>query len=102
MAAEVNMNRPWTRSLAGSLAALALLGTACSKKDSEQQPGPEQAQSQEQAQNQAQEPDSRLLAVGAEAPEFTAEAHDGTTVSLAALEGQPVVLYFYPKDATPG
>ena len=43
-----------------------------------------------------------LLEVGAAAPDFTAEAHDGTTVAMKELTGQPVVVYFYPKDATPG
>ena len=46
------------------------------------------------------------LAPGSTAPAFTAPAtggtHDGQTVSLAALKGKTVVLYFYPKDDTPG
>jgi peroxiredoxin Q/BCP len=40
--------------------------------------------------------------VGNLAPDFTATAHDGTVFHLAALRGKPVVLYFYPKDETPG
>lgn len=40
--------------------------------------------------------------VGKPAPDFTAIAHDGTKVQLSALKGKPVVLYFYPKDETPG
>jgi len=47
-------------------------------------------------------PTSTLLAVGAEAPEFTAQTFDGQTIDLAKLRGKPVVLYFYPKDETPG
>jgi thioredoxin-dependent peroxiredoxin len=39
---------------------------------------------------------------GAKAPDFTAVAHDGSKVKLSALKGRPVVLYFYPKDDTPG
>jgi len=39
---------------------------------------------------------------GAKAPAFTLEASDGAKVSLAGLKGQRVVLYFYPKDDTPG
>jgi peroxiredoxin Q/BCP len=39
---------------------------------------------------------------GAVAPDFTAVAHDGSTVRLSAIKGRPVVLYFYPKDDTPG
>src|SRR5580704_11764869 len=40
--------------------------------------------------------------VGKPAPDFTAKAQDGTTVHLAALRGKRVVIYFYPKDETPG
>lgn len=43
-----------------------------------------------------------MLEVGADAPDFTAEAHDGTTIAMKDMTGQPVVVYFYPKDATPG
>jgi cytochrome oxidase Cu insertion factor (SCO1/SenC/PrrC family) len=43
-----------------------------------------------------------VLGAGAQAPDFTATAHDGSTITLSALRGQPVVLYFYPKDETPG
>ena len=43
-----------------------------------------------------------LLPVGSPAPEFTATAHDGQAIDLAALRGRYVVLYFYPKDDTPG
>jgi thioredoxin-dependent peroxiredoxin len=42
------------------------------------------------------------LTVGQPAPEFHATAHDGTALSLAGLQGKNVVLYFYPKDETPG
>lgn len=42
------------------------------------------------------------LAPGDRAPAFTLPADDGTTVSLAGLRGKTVVLYFYPKDDTPG
>jgi peroxiredoxin Q/BCP len=40
--------------------------------------------------------------VGSPAPEFTALSHDGQKVDLAKLKGKNVVLYFYPKDDTPG
>src|SRR5262249_7156157 len=36
------------------------------------------------------------------APAFTLTADDGSKVKLADLKGSPVVLYFYPKDDTPG
>ena len=39
---------------------------------------------------------------GKKAPAFTLTADDGKKVKLADLQGQPVVLYFYPKDDTPG
>jgi peroxiredoxin Q/BCP len=40
--------------------------------------------------------------VGKTAPDFTGKAQDGTSVHLAALKGKRVVVYFYPKDETPG
>jgi peroxiredoxin Q/BCP len=40
--------------------------------------------------------------VGKPAPDFTTAAQDGTAVHLAAFKGKPVVLYFYPRDETPG
>ena len=40
--------------------------------------------------------------VGKPAPDFTGTAQDGTPVHLAALKGKRVVVYFYPKDETPG
>lgn len=36
------------------------------------------------------------------APDFSLPATSGTTVTLSALRGKKVVLYFYPKDNTPG
>jgi peroxiredoxin Q/BCP len=42
------------------------------------------------------------LEPGAKAPDFTLTADDGSQVRLADLAGSPVVLYFYPKDDTPG
>jgi peroxiredoxin Q/BCP len=45
---------------------------------------------------------SEGVAVGSPPPDFTATAQDGTTVHLAALKGKPVIVYFYPKDETPG
>lgn len=43
-----------------------------------------------------------LLAPGTPAPAFSVKDQDGRTVTLASLHGHPVVLYFYPKDRTPG
>lgn len=42
------------------------------------------------------------LQVGDPAPDFTLPDQTGEAVSLAALKGQRVVIYFYPKDDTPG
>ena len=39
---------------------------------------------------------------GKPAPAFTLTADDGTQVQLSAFKGRPVVLYFYPRDDTPG
>ncbi len=45
---------------------------------------------------------SALPAVGTPAPDFTAKDQAGHLVTLSNLRGHPVVLYFYPKDQTPG
>ncbi|MBI2094340.1 MAG: thioredoxin-dependent thiol peroxidase [Candidatus Omnitrophica bacterium] len=42
------------------------------------------------------------LREGMEAPDFTLRSHRGETVRLSSLLGRKVVLYFYPKDDTPG
>jgi len=39
---------------------------------------------------------------GDQAPDFTLQSDAGTDVTLSSLRGRPVVLYFYPKDDTPG
>jgi peroxiredoxin Q/BCP len=39
---------------------------------------------------------------GAPAPDFELRSDEGETVMLSALRGKPVVLYFYPRDDTPG
>ena len=43
-----------------------------------------------------------MLKVGQKAPDFTVNDQDGTPVKLSDLRGTKVVLYFYPKDMTPG
>ncbi|HLR42083.1 MAG TPA: thioredoxin-dependent thiol peroxidase [Pseudogracilibacillus sp.] len=40
--------------------------------------------------------------VGKAAPDFTLENQDGEKVTLSDLQGQNIVLYFYPRDMTPG
>jgi peroxiredoxin Q/BCP len=42
------------------------------------------------------------LKVGDQAPDFTLPSDSGSDVTLSALRGKRVVLYFYPKDDTPG
>jgi thioredoxin-dependent peroxiredoxin len=43
-----------------------------------------------------------MLEVGKKAPAFTLESSDGSKVKLSDLAGKIVVLYFYPRDNTPG
>jgi peroxiredoxin Q/BCP len=43
-----------------------------------------------------------MIEEGSEAPDFELTADDGSTTRLSELRGKPVVLYFYPKDDTPG
>ncbi len=43
-----------------------------------------------------------LLKPGDKAPEFSGKDQNGNTVSLADYKGKKLVLYFYPKDNTPG
>ena len=43
-----------------------------------------------------------MLEKGTKAPEFTLNDKDGNAVSLSDFTGKKVVLYFYPKDSTPG
>ena len=43
-----------------------------------------------------------LIEIGKKAPAFTLKDQDGTSHKLSDYDGRPVVLYFYPKDDTPG
>ncbi|HJB12375.1 MAG TPA: thioredoxin-dependent thiol peroxidase [Candidatus Oscillibacter excrementigallinarum] len=43
-----------------------------------------------------------MLEVGTKAPDFTLPDKNSTPVSLSSFRGRKVVLYFYPKDNTPG
>lgn len=43
-----------------------------------------------------------MLEIGMKAPEFTLQDKDGKEVSLSDFSGKKVVLYFYPRDNTPG
>ena len=43
-----------------------------------------------------------MIQIGMQAPDFTLSDQNGSPVSLSDFRGQKVVLYFYPKDNTPG
>ena len=43
-----------------------------------------------------------MVEEGSPAPDFELEGDEGETIRLSELRGTPVVLYFYPKDDTPG
>jgi thioredoxin-dependent peroxiredoxin len=43
-----------------------------------------------------------MINIGDKAPKFLMETHDGASISNELLAGKKTVLYFYPKDSTPG
>jgi peroxiredoxin Q/BCP len=43
-----------------------------------------------------------MIQEGKKAPDFTLDSSEGNQIALKDLRGRPVVLYFYPKDDTPG
>ena len=43
-----------------------------------------------------------MIEIGTKAPDFTASTDGGGSLTLSELQGKKVVLYFYPKDDTPG
>src|SRR5262245_36645982 len=45
---------------------------------------------------------AEFLEPGAKAPAFSLKSDNGKSVKLSDFQGKPVVLYFYPKDDTPG
>jgi peroxiredoxin Q/BCP len=87
----------------------ALFMTACSSQPTQAQapaegaavPAAQTAQAPAPAADAPASP-AGLLAVGAEMPDVSAPTQDGSTVALKSLRGKPVVVYFYPKDDTPG
>jgi len=52
--------------------------------------------------NQLKQSNMVNLKEGDVAPDFTAENQDGKEIKLSGLKGKKVILYFYPKDNTPG
>jgi peroxiredoxin Q/BCP len=43
-----------------------------------------------------------MLKIGDKAPDFSGIDHDGNPITLSDFKGSKLVLYFYPKDNTPG
>lgn len=43
-----------------------------------------------------------MINIGDKAPKFLMETHDGASISNETISGKKTVLYFYPKDSTPG
>lgn len=82
-----NLRNSSALALAASLA-IVLLAPACSREPASAQP--------------AEAPPQGPLAAGALAPDVTFALHTGETTKLSSLRGKPLVVYFYPKDDTPG
>lgn len=81
--------------------AVCALALGCSKNTAEPtKPSAEPAPSG--ATSNVAAPNGDALKVGDAAPDFAAKSHDGKDVKLSAYKGHPVVVYFYPKDETPG
>ena len=71
-----------------------LLGLSACKRDAGPAPAASSTTSQAAAPGE--------LAAGSPAPDFSSTSHDGKPIKISALKGKHVVLYFYPKDETPG
>lgn len=98
-----------TQWIVGFVAALSVAAAAC-QKDAEPapetatasaKPGPAVIPSTTSAPASTPAAGSELK-VGDDAPALTLTLQDGKTVPLQSLKGQQVVVYFYPKDDTPG
>ncbi len=77
---------------------LGLASSSCSKNSASAR----EQQVEEQQPKVQSAPAEKLLGEGQTAPLFEAKSHEGTLLKLADLQGQFVILYFYPKDGTPG
>ena len=96
---------------ASLLLGVALLGSSCHRASDGSKPPPPSASALPVAPASAGSSTaaavvgggaSPLLAIGADVPDVSAVAQDGKTVKLRELKGKPVIVYFYPKDDTPG
>lgn len=74
--------------------------TATKAKPAAKKPAPKKPAAA--AKPKAKAVDEALPKVGGKAPAFSLPADDGSKVSLKSLAGKKAVLYFYPKDDTPG
>lgn len=69
---------------------------------STEESAPKDSEQEETKESKAKKPKISELVVGEPAPQFTLPNKDGTEISLSSALGKYVVLYFYPKDNTPG
>ncbi len=86
------LSRRYFSVLSATTAVLAL-APACNKTP---------AESRDQAPAGAAQAPATPLGAGAPAPDVTFPVHTGESLRLASLRGKPVIVYFYPKDDTPG
>jgi len=80
------------------LCSVATLGVAACKQTASESAAPASSATSAEAPSEKQ----NALAPGDPAPDVTFTLQDGEKLSLASLKGQPVVVYFYPKDDTRG
>jgi peroxiredoxin Q/BCP len=78
------------------------LTVACSRQSSPPAPGAATTVASGAPATGASASATTEVTVGQPPPDFTAKDHEGKDMKLSALKGKPVVIYFYPKDETPG
>jgi thioredoxin-dependent peroxiredoxin len=87
-----------------ALGFLIISALACSRSPAkpDEPPKPQKSESKADSSKPEAAPTKETLKVGSAAPLFATTAHSGEKISLEGLRGKVVVLYFYPKDGTPG
>jgi thioredoxin-dependent peroxiredoxin len=85
-----------------SLWASALMPLGCSRSPSASENPPQSSPATTTTTTGPKTSSSLPLSPGSPAPRFAVTAHNGEKVSLEGLRGKVIVLYFYPKDGTPG